>query len=79
MTNLVQTFELWLERKINETIDAYLEANPLNSELDEDRVKKLAREEAADINDDRVRELAREEANDAINNADYDIDISVSA
>ena len=63
MTNLVQTFELYLERKINETIDAYFEANPRNSELDEDRVK----------------ELAREEANDAIDNADYDIDIRVSA
>ena len=77
--SLMQTFESWLERKINKTIETYLEANPLNSELDEDRVKELAREEAADINDDRVRELAREEANDAIDNADYDLDIRVSA
>ena len=63
MTDLIQTFELWLERKINDTIKSYLENNPASG----------------DINDDRIRELAREEAIDAIEGASYDVDISVSA
>ena len=47
--NLMQSFELWLERKINNTVASYLENNPPWGDIDEDRIKDIAREEAGDI------------------------------
>ena len=62
MTNLMQTFESWLENKINETCKTYLDNQ--RTELPHD------------AKEDRIRELAREEAIDVIEHASYDISVS---
>jgi len=65
--NLMQNFELWLERKINNTIESYLENNPVTGDIDDDRIKDIAREEAQDIVENATFSI----------NGNIDIDVSI--